>query len=139
MDSNQENNNYIEIIEGSELNKKIQDKHLGKTFREILSETVKIPKNIGTELDLILHNKNDFSLRPMGNMDIAKTLIQNENTSVQIIKLSNIIMKMAVKYTQDIFMKKKKKQIKSELNELVDEIRQVKKILAELEKQIHIK
>ncbi len=133
METHSSDDNYIEIIDGSELNKTIQDKHLGKKFRDILSETVKIPKNTGADLDLILDEKNKYELKPIGNLDLLKVINQNESTSVQIIKLSNIIMRMAVKYTQDIFMKKKKKEVLFEIRELINEIKQVKKILYDLE------
>ena len=125
---------FIEIIDGSGLNNTVESKHLGKTFREIISETRSASNENEDNIDFFLPEKLDKSIPLLNDKNFIALISKNEDTSVKIIKLSNIIMKIAIKYTQDIFLKKKNKELIKEVQELVKEIEAVKNILLSMQK-----
>ena len=127
---------FIEIIGGNGLNKTIEDKHLGKTFREIINETHTASGTGEEDIDFFLPEKLNSGIPLLNDKNFIALISKNEDASIKIIKLSNIIMKIAVKYTRDIFLKKKNKELLKEVQELVSIIGDVKDILLDMQKNI---
>jgi prephenate dehydrogenase len=68
--------------------------------------------------------------------ELFKLASSSEDDKITIIKLSNIIIKLAAKYTEDIFLKKKTKDVIEEIKDLKDELSQIKKIIDEVKSKL---
>lgn len=126
---------FFEILSGIELNKSVEDKHLGKSLQDVLENDFSKLEYNEKSLDFLLdlkNEKNDNSIKK----HISSIISNEKSTNMQIIKLSNIIMKLALKYTQDIFSKRKNKEILNIIRELIADVKDVKEILMEVHTKI---
>jgi predicted RNase H-like nuclease (RuvC/YqgF family) len=127
--------NKIEIIDGNTLNRTIESKHLGKTFRDVLSDFTEFNHNIDNAYETVLDKAAKDRL-DKAKFELFKLASSSEDDKITIIKLSNIIIKLAAKYTEDIFLKKKTKDVIEEIKDLKDELSQIKKIIDEVKSKL---